>query len=1283
MNYLNELREHGIHDNLKHLKKIRKKTVSFLEKYTIEHPKNMSIILNGGGLVKDSIDKLKQVQIIFQQLEGMNKDATLETQSKKIIEKLDELIIKIKRLPVPTNITNNPNSGNSLETLVAKITNTTSKFDVEPTSLNIRVPKIPVSEFQTKTIKRLFEDLQREISNYKGEDDYSRDEAGVKQSVSVLRTLVQENEKKLVTTINSLETSIKEIEKTYGYDISDDDYKKISFTRATITSLEFQDRENENASYGNLVKAIFLKYEKSSKKNKDYEELVKDYNKIVYMYGRRGFYEGINTSRIINNFIINDPSSLQKLDLVSSVIGDASSGFDDRDIYNPNFDDKGKFAGGSLNDVKSEIATLSESIQRYYEKYDVYFELVNKYNKYQIDNTIHTLFLTLIITNQLYPDVYVIYLYIPKGGLTFYSRIIDDILSHFGRDHTGQNAKLFKYLEKYHSVTLIKLKNFLDGLIKKMGVNDIIDIRKCDGETANRFMILNYFKPILEAFRTRFQSQVSIYARINDIPKNILDEHCMFTSSRDNFKELKINSRVCQALSSPGHDAVKYNSVNFAEVFDSKSFSENSTISNYMSINTQISEDKGVALLTYGYSGTGKTFTLFGNETKGGLLQSVLNEINNLESVRFRLFEIYGMGIPYSYYWTDDHGMPNLNSIEHKIIHHNLKLLGTDIGYDTSVNKTIILEGADIKKYVECQGTCGSGLSCVPCNFVDILGVNIDKVLKNFKSLMDTVDLERIQHERIRQTPNNNVSSRSILVYDFRVKVKGSKKDFTQFLIIDLPGREEILQTYVDRYFENVTVMNIFTKSLYNSKPLSDHTKDPNVLRVKMLLSSMALNPIAVPIYANKFYKIFNDNISKKIRREVLNFSYDLDTGQSNTSGTILNDKINYNTSGVTELSYFATLKDDEINLVSRHRIYDSPSPGWYGFGYNKSDPYQYESLIGIYVMNHLLVKKKFDDIMKIFKVIVDENFNNYMKFDDVEIDGLLDRFKHNNFKGEMITQYENIFSKLLKKEGLNDEETYAINMLQDDGKYKYKNETMNELNKMLLNKVLHYDYLRTPWEGVYINENIVGLIKYMIDKLTRSSGTGESIYDIQQIIQQIPIDFKFKRNESRMLMITDNSLSKQEIATFFDPSQRRDAPIEKTLEYTNTKKPVLKPGTIKRNGAGATGDPYKVVIPEPIFNIAGDNATFIADRLIKEYDDLKGSYKPNRLFNFENPLIQTILQPYLNVVSEYKMFYLLGNYNDDRKDMKCEHQYNLLEQSYDFISAIETSNKPDPNKKY
>jgi hypothetical protein len=875
------------------------------------------------------------------------------------------------------------------------------------------------------------------------------------------------------------------------------------------------------------------------------------------------------------------------------------------------------------------------------------------------------------------------------------------------------SGEIYNYFKKYHKVTLLKLQNFIDELVNNpaMTPTSIINIRKCKGETANRFMLFNYFKNILDSYKQIFQSKISIYARINDFG-NVQTQNIVFSSDTANYQKFNVNSSNCTATS---NSAIKYNKgVIFTEVFDTQKYPENNAISKYMSIDSQLAKQKGVALLTYGYSGTGKTYTLFGRPGMEGILQAVLNDVVGIKQIKFRLFEIYGLGVPYSYYWTDDKGQPRLDKINHVIYNHRIHLSGNSIDYMDSLNKTETILARNISNFINCQ-PCTSTTGTCSCNYVNIINLNLEEVLKNFGDFMEKVDLHRMQEKRIRQTPNNNVSSRSILVYDFKIYLNNSSKDSsgndipTQFLIIDLPGREEILLTYIETYFENNLVMNVYRTNI--GKSTIAHSEEE--LKVKMMLSSMALNPIGVSIYANDLMDEFN-NLDERDRHSVLNSRFDSESKKlvykditGNINDTILYDKINYQEDpDSNRLSVFAEIKGNKIN-VKISKI---------GFGFVKDNNYQYKALIGIYIMNHLLLDGKFDVIEKIFKKLIDKHFNIQLCsgidiLTDTEVINRLNELRRVSFKGETIAQYLNIFSKV--RTVLSDEDTLYLNMMFNEHVPRYKNVDFDaifndkeRLNKILLRKIYSYDYVMTPLEGVYINENIMGLLKYMIDNLSTKSKTSNSIFQEQQIIQQIPIDFNDKRDESRMLLAnninigtspTPNYISpdtpdgKYEIGKFFHygnwdtirsktdfNSKKRIFYPKKTLADGSTViLPVYKPETMIYTSPGKViGQHYEIDIPNKLFDISGTDVTFISSRLNEEYNSLKLSYRPGKLFNFEHPLVQDILSVYLKTITEYKTFYLFGNYNDARKDLKCEHQINLLEQSMDFISDVENKNK-------
>ena len=75
----------------------------------------------------------------------------------------------------------------------------------------------------------------------------------------------------------------------------------------------------------------------------------------------------------------------------------------------------------------------------------------------------------------------------------------------------------------------------------------------------------------------------------------------------------------------------------------------NSTILLYNLLKTNFS----ILIITYGYSGVGKTFTVFGNKDNSGLLQTSLNNLGSNIRIKVKTFEIYGIALPYTSYWEN------------------------------------------------------------------------------------------------------------------------------------------------------------------------------------------------------------------------------------------------------------------------------------------------------------------------------------------------------------------------------------------------------------------------------------------------------------------------------------------------------------------------------------------------------------------------------------------------------------------------------------------------------
>lgn len=965
------------------------------------------------------------------------------------------------------------------------------------------------------------------------------------------------------------------------------------------------------------------------------------------------------TERIYNNIFdqING-ENIDKINLLSGLFSDIgidqtkniktgiSSDISAEMIYKPDFGkikekmkDMKKLRDaqrGGFNSLIKILNELSRTNMRAVIKGKEFNNASDRYIVAYNDMYSYIRYLLLIATNQFFTENYVVYKYMNKGTIELYKRIATGMI----RDITsGSNDYHIQYVRKYYRVIVQRLGFFLERLSNMLtSPYDIIDIKEIKGVDAtsmairNDFMLLNYFKPIMESYNEIFQNQITIYARLNDIVGDIGYSSKVFVSDNEHYGNTNCSydehvNKICDKRGytpitnkTAGNPSIMWTKqslctgkqeddtpTKFTEVFDSVNFPENSDISKYMTLETQLAKGKGVCLLTYGYSGTGKTYTLFGNESKQGLLQSTLVNINGLSGVDFRLFELHGYGIPYDLYWNNRDRTSRMDDISHGIHCYNLRNTSDNIEIDDDPEKVIDSRG--IKDFM--NGRDG---------MIHIKGQFVKDIFNNFSKLTASVDNHRKKENRIRETPNNPESSRSILIYDFRLHVgKNHDNDAVKFLIVDLPGREELTETYIRPYLGN-NVMRDILKG------------DTDIIR--MLLTCMMLNPMAVSIFDPEIIlDTVNSIDDAKIRKDIY--------------AGILEYKINNN----RKLDYIANLKNDKLEVKqdiptvaktpSNKNVINEKEQSNYGFGYDT--PEQRLSILAIFVIYNLILKNKFGVINELYGRILDERINSKINayVDSIsDIPNIYQNLIKTRFKGETTL---NIVREMLeiKSSQIIDTDD-LINMIGT------KSKENQDLWKEKLKQILKYDYILTPFEGIYINENIIGLIKYLSDQLVPDEEIKATIEVLNKDqVTQPHMDLDTLRNLARTWLM----------------SQTRE------------------PDDIKKK-FGITPKEYSDIYTG-MMAFENNILKFEIDKLNQKQQYLIDQYKSNKIYNFDKPIITDIMDPYIynpkydeqknkSAIKNYKLFYLFGNYSDDSKTkFKCEHQIKLLNNTENFIKAI------------
>jgi hypothetical protein len=807
-------------------------------------------------------------------------------------------------------------------------------------------------------------------------------------------------------------------------------------------------------------------------------------------------------------------------------------------IYNNLYINEG--TSNILSQIITKVDEVNKKVNDFKEKYNKLILTLKRMDLYKF-------YLKLIVYNLWEKQNYVVFKYINKGLCQYYYGILEDIIEKFKSigaiqreidDVTGKKINPtyygISYLNRYHYITITKLYNFFKSLLELDFFDNsmIIDIDALNNVSDNsffrkmkdNFMLFNNFKDILDSFKETFQNKVTIFGRINDRKekdKIISEKDKMFTKDKDNGRYLNVNTARCKADTVMIPKQIKFN-----EVFDTTL--DTQTISKYMTMASQITKGKGVVIMTYGYSGTGKTFTLFGKYDKDpalrkqGILQSTLSNIIGVKKIYLRVYELYGKGTIFNQYWD------NPDNLDQMIFNYQFNVKEEDIGENIEktdnkkITKNKILElnnetpvlikdNKNINSFFnnnfENTQNKRDGYTLISSNDDDT-----KSIFQAFSEFIQQVEDKRENGiyfveknkksdiKRVTSTPNNPQSSRSILVYEFYIQVEDK---IIPFIVIDLPGREEIIPSYCDAHIKQVESA-LKANPAVNTKLLSELKANKELY--KTILSSYVLNPLALNLFYNK-----------------------------NKSGTKTTSR---------ESGYKLIMN----NIINNQPIDLSPTS--------------------------------------------------------------LDKFLNDNF------EYDENLTELID-----------INITD---------------NSISPPKQVKFSYKQNMFEGIYINENIMGLTQILtnIIKQTKKDLSDDNIY-LQDVIKEKINSFLIERVDKLYNPITPNTIQ-----------------IVKPLMQINSKDTKYTINNFELENI------YKY--NKEIYNT---KKIYIKDKSKIIIGTILNKYNQDNIFDSINDDEPTKLKPVqIKKVDSYKLFYLVTNNDSDKK---CFHQYELLENTMSLINAI------------
>ncbi len=746
--------------------------------------------------------------------------------------------------------------------------------------------------------------------------------------------------------------------------------------------------------------------------------------------------------------------------------------------------------------------------------------------------------------------------YLSKAFLVYYYQLLQSLYKYL-KDHIDNINKPDIVGSLSISIILYKsLFKFFKNNMKDTEAIDLEIIKKWFPNEINLFQLFFIeLKPILDQYKICHNfTKIRVFCKINDNPNqkkkiesnntkkkltnlSLNNENTIFhikkeiTQKDEEKKEENKNYLYIKKRDNPDYK------INFTKVFNTDI--DNAILTSYIGLGNSLENLEGTIFYTFGASGTGKSYTLFGDSENTGILKTAIASITNIKNVYIKVFEIYGLGFNDINYWQET----KQHHIFEKYIVHNIEFNEGKFQYKQKNNNDHI-EIYNFDEFKEYTNDLETSYTKIPgaVSFSALKLEEFNNIIEKKRQFGYNIPNTEYKIKTIKPTANNPVSSRSIMVYEFIIEKEiiiqngpntplQSKTINIPLILIDMPGKEIIKSSY-GCVASPATCRHIVT----NPKETDKITTDKNT---KTLYNKTFCNKCEL-----KHYLYTYRNIQILVNKAKFIIQYERDKGLSQYTN-LLKDKsdsivtyLRNSRLNIEEFQISDKIKRtvDEINTILLDTIDYNTFPELKQIIDIETDvcnnePKIFGILPGELCLNlpkyfKLLDNQLNNDLAKIWDLVP---FITYYKTPNIEIKtGVFSqtRVKTCNFTNqEIIETFKTIFTNLRNTYN----EAFTTNNFMQLSKELYeltKDYYRLPLSLKYSKDSITYtleDFYNEIFEGIYINENINGIMFYMINyannKLQENQSQESSISSQHQvtsssdIIQEMKTDKYDKTN--------------------------------------------------------------------------------------------------------------------------------------------------------------------------
>ena len=352
-----------------------------------------------------------------------------------------------------------------------------------------------------------------------------------------------------------------------------------------------------------------------------------------------------------------------------------------------------------------------------------------------------------------------------KGFFEFYKTILYGI-----KEKILNNKPLDATLQEMSYILPVYFDLF-DHISRNIGTKSFrVQSEKLTNFSVNSLILFFFYKikfHVDEYTKNDNDEKVKLFIKINDIYQNDTTEQQIKTYPLYSLEGNTLKIKQFKKDNSPNEKESK--AYEFNKSTDGAFFYNDMRgpeISTYLGISFAINNKKDVLMLSFGYSGTGKTFTMF---SENGVVPNIFKNLKKDYKVVLQVTEFYGYGnltedvaryTPYVFYVHNFNDSLKLPNVQYKI------------------DESITIDGQQITPMIKNSSK----------NIINETVNEIDKY-----RLINKFPDGKPKNKTITATQNNPQSSRSFMVYDFLFyDVVDSSKEPIKLSVLDLPGREDI-----------------------------------------------------------------------------------------------------------------------------------------------------------------------------------------------------------------------------------------------------------------------------------------------------------------------------------------------------------------------------------------------------------------------------------------------------------------------------------------------------------